>query len=395
MPRVRHAEIAGAGIAGLTAGTALALRGWSVRVHERAPELRDIGVGTSIWSNGRRALEAIGALADVLQTGTKIVRIEVRDHRQRAVRVDDLNQGDASGLVILRVDLHRALVNAARRAGVEILTGSPAAGAEPGGALVIEDGARQPADLVIGADGFHSQVRDSLGLAEHVGFVTDAHIGRATVPRGDPGAPGSIREYWAGTRCCGVLSCSAVDYMFLSAPERCPHNAEEVRRQGLVAEAWIADFPFLEGHFRQVNGVIWGRYPLVRCRAWSAGRVALVGDSAHGMPSTLAQGAGCAMANALALAEKVTNTDDIAAALAAWEREERHVTEVTQRWAVLYLTLIKRWPEELWDMRTAMATEAFAAPGIVGHFATAARHRVHFASPLLGAGAASPNVGAQ
>jgi 2-methyl-3-hydroxypyridine 5-carboxylic acid dioxygenase len=41
----RHAEIAGAGIAGLTAATVLAQRGWSVRVHEKGRELREIGAG--------------------------------------------------------------------------------------------------------------------------------------------------------------------------------------------------------------------------------------------------------------------------------------------------------------------------------------------------------------
>src|SRR5258707_14155591 len=83
MPDGLHDEIAGAGIGCLTAATALALRGWTVRVHEQAPELRDIGVGTSIWANGHHVLAAIGALDQVLQAGTRIVRIEVRDNQNR------------------------------------------------------------------------------------------------------------------------------------------------------------------------------------------------------------------------------------------------------------------------------------------------------------------------
>jgi len=138
MPKRLHAEIAGAGIGGLTAATALALRGWSVRVHEQAPELRDIGVGTSIWANGHHVLAAIGALDQVLQAGTKIVRIEVRDNQDRALRIDNL-AGDARGMVVLRVDLHRALVDAAQRAGVEIVTHSTVVAADPSGALVTED----------------------------------------------------------------------------------------------------------------------------------------------------------------------------------------------------------------------------------------------------------------
>ena len=59
----RHAEIIGAGFAGLTAACALAQRGWSVRVHERADALRTTGAGIYIYENGLRVLEAVGAYA--------------------------------------------------------------------------------------------------------------------------------------------------------------------------------------------------------------------------------------------------------------------------------------------------------------------------------------------
>ena len=59
MPRV--AEVAGAGLGGLAVATALAQRGWSVRVHERAPELRMFGAGIWLWENGLRSLRLIGA----------------------------------------------------------------------------------------------------------------------------------------------------------------------------------------------------------------------------------------------------------------------------------------------------------------------------------------------
>src|SRR5260370_35873900 len=57
----RHAEIAGAGFAGLTAACALTQRGWTVRVHERADRLRTAGAGIYIYENGLRVLEAVGA----------------------------------------------------------------------------------------------------------------------------------------------------------------------------------------------------------------------------------------------------------------------------------------------------------------------------------------------
>src|SRR6516165_4571839 len=65
--RRRHAEIAGAGFAGLTAACALAQRGWSVRVHERAERLRTTGAGIYIYENGLRVLEAVSAYATAVQ----------------------------------------------------------------------------------------------------------------------------------------------------------------------------------------------------------------------------------------------------------------------------------------------------------------------------------------
>jgi 2-polyprenyl-6-methoxyphenol hydroxylase-like FAD-dependent oxidoreductase len=375
----KHAEIAGAGIGGLTTAAALAQCGWTVRVHEKAPHLRDLGVGTSVWQNGHRALAAIGALEEVLRCGTKIARVEVFDEKLQPLRVHEHNDATDPALVILRVDLHRALVEAARRVGVEIVTSSPAVAADPDGTLITENGSRFPADLVIGCDGYYSNVRDSLGVAEEVGFVTDAYIGRVTVPREDRPEVETIREYWAGARRCGVLGCGPVNYIFLSAPENCPHNREEVRSRSFHAPVWVEAFPFLADKLARADPaeLIWSRYSIVRCRSWSKGGAVILGDSAHCMPSTLAQGAGCAMANGLALAEAVKDATDIPAALVHWEKQARPITEITQRWAVLYLMMTKRWPQNLLEMRSQMVAETFASPGMMAHFHAAARHIVN------------------
>lgn len=346
-------------------------------MHERADQLRDIGVGTSIWENGHRALGAVGALEEVLRCGTRIARSEVFDESGATLRFQEFDHEKDRALVVLRVDLHRALVDAAKRAGVEIVTSSSALAATPDGELVMETGERRRADLVLGCDGYYSKIRDSLGLAEEVGFVTDAYIGRVTVPRAERQRLETIQEYWCGTRACGVLSCGDVNYMFLSAPEGCPHNPEEVRAKSLERSVWIETFPFLKQQFEHAEAeVIWGRYPIVRCKSWSLGRAAILGDSAHGMPPTLAQGAGCAMANAVALAEYLKDPVDVPSALARWEERERPITDITQRWAVLYITVLKRWPQNLLPLRSKMVAEMFASPAMVAHFLSAARHIV-------------------
>jgi len=72
-------------------------------------------------------------------------------------------------------------------------------------------------------------------------------------------------------------------------------------------------------------------YETTRLDRWSQGRVAIVGDSAHAMPPTLAQGAGCAMMNALGLAVALDEHDTVEQALLHWEDRERPLTDHTQR----------------------------------------------------------------
>jgi 2-polyprenyl-6-methoxyphenol hydroxylase-like FAD-dependent oxidoreductase len=79
-------------------GLTLAQCGWSVRVHERGSRLGDLG--TSIWENGHKALEAVGALVEVMSCGTSIVRTELIDHHLRPVRLEQYNDTDNRALVV-------------------------------------------------------------------------------------------------------------------------------------------------------------------------------------------------------------------------------------------------------------------------------------------------------
>ena len=83
MTRRRHAEIAGAGMAGLTAAAALCQRGWTVRVHERMPGIRTVGSGLSIFENALRVMRAIGAEEDAVHGARQGFERETRDARGR------------------------------------------------------------------------------------------------------------------------------------------------------------------------------------------------------------------------------------------------------------------------------------------------------------------------
>jgi 2-methyl-3-hydroxypyridine 5-carboxylic acid dioxygenase len=99
----------------------------------------------------------------------------------------------------------------------------------------------------------------------------------------------------------------------------------------LRSDIWIAAFPQLAPVIRNVSvGGRYDAYETTKLTRWSAGRVAIVGDASHAMAPTLGQGAGLAMANALALAVALERNVAVEDALADWEQRERPLTEHTQ-----------------------------------------------------------------
>ena len=109
-----RAEIVGGGLAGLAVAVSLARRGWTVRVHERAAELREIGAG--LKENGLRALDDMGVSAAALARAVPLDQMDVVDSTSGRTLTRDV-QG-VRVYAVLRTDLHRAIASAAAEAGV-------------------------------------------------------------------------------------------------------------------------------------------------------------------------------------------------------------------------------------------------------------------------------------
>src|SRR6478609_9101960 len=136
----RHAEIAGAGFAGLTAACALAQRGWSVRVHERGQRLRTTGAGIYIYENGLRVLAAVGAYEEAIKGAPFAHTREVRDDRNRVISV---HRWEGSRVFsIVRQTVINALAESATLSGAKIVLNSTAVSVTPGGELTMADGSK-------------------------------------------------------------------------------------------------------------------------------------------------------------------------------------------------------------------------------------------------------------
>ena len=149
----RHAEISGAGFAGLVAGISLVKRGWSVRIHEKAPELRAFGAGIFIWENGLRVLHEVGAYEEVVAGAHEAGVYEVRQRDRLIDSTVFSAETDDRMLTMTRQTLYAALLRVAESAGVDFCVGSEVTNAESRGFLEVRGGRRFLADLVVGADG--------------------------------------------------------------------------------------------------------------------------------------------------------------------------------------------------------------------------------------------------
>ncbi|CAN7671498.1 FAD-dependent monooxygenase [Caballeronia sp. LjRoot34] len=346
---MRVAEIAGAGLSGLALACRLAQLGWTVNLHERSPELRMFGAGIWLWENGLKSLKLIGAHDAAVRRARYINEWRVSNGRGDTLASRPMT-GDDKLLLPPRADLYEALIERAQALGVNIFTSSPVASVRKEGVLVLESGEERKADLVIAADGAHSRLREGLQATRFIDYGIE--IGVRMMIDSSPDDPEDIiHEYWNGPWRLLYNPCTdGQTYVFLSVPI----ESERGKRLPIDQELWLEKFPAAAGIISRFGDVAgrWDRIVNVRCRQWSDGKVALVGDAAHAMPPNLGQAANMAFTNAMALAEHVTNADDIPTALREWEKSQRPITNHVQRWSYVYGFVVGKWPEQMESLRS-------------------------------------------
>lgn len=378
---VRHAEVIGGGIGGLTAAAALARQGWRVRVHERQSEIRAVGAGIYVWDNGLSVLAEIGAYAAATRGAHIGPAIEARSRHGRPLyRIDINGDGQPRCYTLLRNQLVAALAQAALAAGAELVTDSTAVDVTPDGQVDFATGRCTTADLIVVANGVHPPFRDRLGLtARRVRMREGA--ARLMVPSAPDHLPPTDSakhlEHFQGRRRLLYTPCTP-ESLYLAVVA----DSDDAATRGDVVDidSWVRSFPYLEPVLRATPDlrIPWSNFEYIRSTAWSRGKVALLGDAAHAQPPYLGQGGGTAMMNAVSLAAEVGVDRPVAEALRRWEVEQRPGIERAQRTSYR-MRLLNSVPDLA---RDPLLTLAGRLPGLTSSQLAATRLR-----PTTGDGA--------
>jgi 2-polyprenyl-6-methoxyphenol hydroxylase-like FAD-dependent oxidoreductase len=317
----------GGGIGGLTAAIALCQRGFKVTVIEKDPAWSVYGVGIIQQGNVLRATQALGILDQYVGAGVGFDAVEVYapDGRKLArVPSHRLLEGYPANLGIGRPALHRVLGDSARAAGATVHLGVTATAIRNGSKVEVQfsNGTTGSYDLVIGADGMHSQTRAMLFPDAPQPAFTGQAVWRYNLPR--PATLDAMHAY-NGPIGAGLVPTSPTQmYMYVTTPEpgnpRYAHAGLAAAMRAKVAGCAPAIRELAE-QFTDDDAVVYRPLDwLLLETPWYRGRIALLGDAAHATTPHLGQGAGMAIEDSLVLAEELARHDNIEAALDAWFR---------------------------------------------------------------------------
>ena len=329
--------IAGAGLGGLTAALALLKRGFDVELYEQTENLREIGAGVQIAANGNRVLYDLGLGQEMERIGTVPTGKEVRlwsTGKSRTfidLSAASIQKYGAPFFLVHRADLHDELLKAVLKIKPNAIhLGARCVDFKDNGTSVVvslENGRSAEGDLLIGADGIHSKIRQALfgpdkatfsGFMAWRALIPTAHLPR-TISR-DGGV------FWVGP------TAHIVHYPlrggelinFIGIVERDTWTVESWTEYGTLDEI-AADY---RGWHEDVQAMIrnidkpykWAlifREPIER---WSVGRVTLLGDACHSTLPFLAQGANMAIEDGHILARALDKYgSDYSAAFNSYE----------------------------------------------------------------------------
>ncbi len=333
MTRIMRIAVVGAGLGGLTAAGFLQRAGFAVKVYEQAPAFSRIGAGIILSANVSKVLRRLGLEDGLVAAGIKSERYVSRawdtGETMYEIVFDAERERRYGGpyVHIHRGDLHAVLAHGVAPGTIAFdhqLTDLKET--REAVRLIFANGAAADADLVIGADGIRSKVREFLLGPEPPRFVGAAAF-RAIFPaaRLNGFYIPDCTKWWGTDRHClpYYLTGRRDEVYAIGVVPAASWDGDEQARPATRAQYLDAFAGFhadLQRVLHAVDGVtLWPIFDRERNDCWSGGRLVLLGDACHPMRPFMAAGGAMAVEDAAILARCLREFDDLDAALRAYE----------------------------------------------------------------------------
>jgi 2-polyprenyl-6-methoxyphenol hydroxylase-like FAD-dependent oxidoreductase len=361
---IRRVLVVGGGVGGLTAAATFARRGVEVVLIERRPAFDIPGVGLGQPANALRVYDALGLLDEILATGFSYNHMWLRDPNRTLIVEHKFLMGDdrvPAFCALSRLELHKILLGAVERAGVEVRLGVTVSTIhEDKDRVEVEfsDGQHDTFDLLAGFDGIRSTTRLHL-----VGTTFAPRPSGYGAWRVQARRPDDVRgmEFLQGVGSkTGMMPLgNDIMYLFHIRPEAVDadftgqDHAELFRQRLAQYGSYVAE---IAASLNSSSDIVYSPiHPLLLPWPWHRGRVVIGGDAAHTFAPHLTQGAAMAAEDGFVLAREVLDDDVLVEA-----RLMRYAQKRYPRCAFVY-TFSGQWMHDEQSVKTAADLEAARA----------------------------------
>lgn len=325
--RKTKAIIVGGGIGGLAAARAFDKIGLDYVLLERASQIREVGSGIVIGSNGINCLKTLGVEGKFKAKAVSVNKFQYQDHKGNILSEIDISdfkeQFGAPMSVIHRADLINVLLQAVNPEKIFLNSEVQSFSRDSEGVTVhLVSGKNIRGDILIGADGLHSVIRKNLS-----GYRAPRYAGY-TCWRGIVAMPHTILSQGVGISGMGLgaqfglLPFRKNEIYWYVAKKEEPDTSKELKLKSLKT-VFSGGSGSIQEVIHQTSSHCIMRndiFDLTPGKFWGEARCTLLGDAAHTSTPNLGQGASMALEDSVELAYSLLNSSNEEMALRAFEK---------------------------------------------------------------------------